>query len=341
MQKLKSRVAAICLGLATTAMTATGALAADSVEIRFTSFAPANDFINAEIINSFMDRVVEDSEGTLSYRLFPGGTLGRNPAEQVKLVQDGIADAGLVVPAFTPGAYDLYGVVEVPGLIETPVEGAVLLAEAHAEGLLAAPEGTHILGLFTSEMNGIHLRQEIADLGGLEGKRLRSNGAPVVAGVERLSGVPVTGLSSTEVADGISRGTIDGAVMGPVAVNTFRASEVTRQHIRAPMGASAMMLLMNQDTWDSLPEPAKAAFQKHGGTEFARIAGAAFAQQEEKSFEQLLGMKGHSELSFDEATSAVFTERLGDLAPEWASQNPERGAVYDFAVETLGRLRDQ
>lgn len=341
MQRMTRRVAGIGLGLTLAALAFPGGAAAETVKLRFTSYAPATNFLNTEVITGFMDKVVADSEGTLTYQLFPGGTLGRNPAEQIKLVQEGVADAGLVVPAFTPGTYDLYGVVELPGLVEHPVEGATLLALAHEAGVLETPDRTHMLGLFTSEMNGIHLREPIADLDGLKGKRLRTNGAPVVAGVERLGGVPVTGLASTEVAEGVSRGTIDGAVIGPAALDAFRVSEVTRQHMRAPMGASAMMLVMNLNTWNKLPEPAKRAFEKHGGTSFAEFAGTIFARQADEAFARVTAMDGHSEFVFDEATAAGFNARIGDFGPEWAAANPQRAAVYDFAVETLGRIRGQ
>lgn len=338
MKHLTRPLAGLCLA----ALAAFGSpAAADTIKLRVSSYAPAGNFVNEQVIKGFLDRVVADAEGTLDYQLFPGGTLGRNPAEQLKLVQDGIADIAFVVPGFTPGAYDRYGIVEIPGLIHDAREGAAVLAAAHAAGLLETPERTRVLGVFSSDMNAIHLRDPVAGLDGLTGKSLRAVGKPQADGVTILGGVPVTGLASTEVAEAISRGTVDGAVMGAASLDAFRASEVAVQHIRVPMGSAALMLPMNLGTWEKLPAPARAAFEKHGGMAFAEATGAIFHEQDETYFAKITAKPGHSELALDDAARAAYLEKVAAVGRDWAAQGAERKAVYDFAIKTLESLRGE
>lgn len=330
-------------GLCAAALMAVGAsqAAADTINLRISSFDPAGSFINDEIIAGWMDRVVADSEGTITYQLFPGGTLGRNPAEQLRLVQDGIADIAFVIPAFTPGAYDRYGVAELPGLAENAVEASVMLGEAYAAGLLETPERTHVLGVFSSDMNRIHLRAPIDTLADLSGRSFRANGLPATLAVRSLGGAPVTGMTSTEVAEGLSRGTIDGAIQGSAALTAFRGGEVTKMHIRAPMGNSAMMFPINLATWNKLPDVAKAAFEKHGGVGFSQFAGEIIMKYDDAAFDALVAMDGHAEFPFEGAVADEALAKLAAVGTEWVSANADRQAVYDHAVATVERLRGQ
>jgi TRAP-type C4-dicarboxylate transport system substrate-binding protein len=68
------------------------AVAQEKVTLRVASFMPPQGFLDKVIVIPFLDKVVADSKGTLEYKWFPGGTLGRAPAEQLALVQNGVAD---------------------------------------------------------------------------------------------------------------------------------------------------------------------------------------------------------------------------------------------------------
>ncbi|MCB1395629.1 MAG: TRAP transporter substrate-binding protein DctP [Rhodobacter sp.] len=333
-------------GLSLAALAAMGTLApqaasADTVTLRVASYAPAGNFVNDEIIAGFLDQVVADSEGTLAYQIFPGGTLGRNPAEQLRLVQDGVADIALILPSFTPGALDTYGVIEIPGLIHDPYEGSVALAEAFSAGLLPTPDRTHMLGVFSTDVNIVSLSSPIESLDALAGLRIRVVGRPQAEAVEFLGAVPTSGITSPETAEAVSRGTVDGAVMGPGALVAYRVSEVVHQHIRLPMGAPAMLLPMNENTWNRLSEPARAAFERHGGEVFAHFAGEIFARQAAHYMQVNLDMDGHSQLEVDDAAMARFTEGTRPIAASFADRGAEFGAVLESMNASLERLRAQ
>ena len=328
-------------GLAAAAVALAGASAAsaDTIRLRVASYTPAGNFTNELILAPFLDRVVADSEGTLEYQLFPGGTLGRNPVEQARLVQDGVADIAYVLPVFTPGELDPYAVIEIPGLIHSPLEGSIALAEAYSAGLLPTPAGTRLLGLFSSDVNILSTATEIDSLAGLQGLRIRTAGRPQANAVELLGGVPTSGLTSSETAEAVARGTVDGVVMGPGALVAFRVNETVTTHIQLPMGAPAFLVLMNENTWQSLSKAARAAFVKHGGERFAHIAGQTFSEQEANFLSATLALEGHRELPVDDAMLADFTELTARLNEEFAARGPGFGAVLESVQGTLERLR--
>ncbi|WP_424830482.1 TRAP transporter substrate-binding protein DctP [Ruegeria sp.] len=338
MQVLKMGASALGLAIAVALSTATS-VAAEKVTLKFASFTPAKGFNYDEVMIAFLDKVVADSEGTLDYKAFPGGTLGRNPSEQLKLVQDGIADIAFVVPSYTAGAFPNWGVTEIPGLVLNVEESAIALQRAVEDGIIETPEGVEMVGVFSSEVNSLHGTSEFTSLDDLKGLRIRAIGKPQIEAINRLGGTAVSNLRATEVAEGISRGTADATVMGHIALESFRVKDATNSHIRVPMGAVGLLLPLNKDTWDSLPEPAKAAFRKHGYANFAKFAGEGFARGNAEAAERIYSREGETELVVTDEVMADFLGRIGDVENVWIDGDPERQKVYDYFVETLEEIR--
>ena len=151
---------ALTLGLAASAavtlattVVATTAMAADAVKLKVATFTPPQAFLTKQVMVPWLEEVVADSHGTLSYKLFPGGVLGRSPAQQLKLVQDGVADLALVVPDYTPGVFTSWSVVGIPGMFETSMEAGIALQRALETGLTNKPEGVVVLGVFSTGIN--------------------------------------------------------------------------------------------------------------------------------------------------------------------------------------------
>ncbi|MFN0304974.1 MAG: hypothetical protein ACKVQU_32005 [Burkholderiales bacterium] len=92
----------MCAAIAV-AMSFASALHAQPVVLKFASFESAQAPFTAKVFTTWAEDVTKASNGALKVEMFVGGTLGRNPLQQLKLVQDGIADLAWTVPGYTPG----------------------------------------------------------------------------------------------------------------------------------------------------------------------------------------------------------------------------------------------
>ncbi len=77
---------------------------AQTIKLRFGSIEPPGAPITARALTPWAKDVSAASGGTLDIEMYTGGTLGRNPMQQVKLLQDGVADFVWASPALTPVA---------------------------------------------------------------------------------------------------------------------------------------------------------------------------------------------------------------------------------------------
>lgn len=312
---------------------------AEPVTLKVATFSSEQGYQTQNVLVAFLDRVVADSEGTLDYKLFAGGVLGRSPAEQLKLLQDGVADMAFVIPDYTPGALDSWGVVAIPGLIENAAEASIALERATAAGLLDVPDGVKMLGIFSSEVNYIHGKEQFTGLDDLAGKQIRAVGKAQIEALNRLGGVAVSSLRATEVAEGMSRGTVDATLMGYLALESFRVEDASSSHLELPMGVIALLYPMNEATWNSLPEPAKAAFEKHAGAAFAQEAGAVMDSGSARVQERLHNREGESVTEISPELREEFEARLGDIETVWIGEDPERQRLFDEFTAILQDIR--
>jgi TRAP-type C4-dicarboxylate transport system substrate-binding protein len=83
------------------------------------------------------EEVAKASGGALKIEVFPDGVLGRNPLQQLKLVQDGVADLTWTVPGCTPGRFEDTEVPELPLLLTSATKGSLAMTKLHKKGPLA------------------------------------------------------------------------------------------------------------------------------------------------------------------------------------------------------------
>lgn len=305
------------------------AAAQQKVTLRVASFMPPQGFLAEKIVRPFMDRVVADSEGTLDYRWFPGGTLGRAPAEQLRLVQDGVADVAIVIPAYTPGAYEDYDVSQLPGLASDTRTASMALWKVYEAGMLPTPDRVKVLGLVTTASNVLHTRKPTPAVKDLAGQKIRAAGGLQMAMVDALGAAAVGNIRGPEIAEALSRNLLDGVLMDWIGIKEFRVDRLASYHIDYDFGRLATMVPINAATWERLPAPAKAAFEKHLGLAYAEIAGKAFDDAVVEFRNEYVASGEHKAETFSAADVAQIQRDFVPVVDGWKAAGPQRGALVD------------
>ena len=317
------------VALITIAMAAGSAAAQDKTTLKIATFTPAGTFVVKQLFEPLLDKVVAESEGTLDYKIFAGGTLGRNPAEQLSLVQNGIADMAYVVPSYINGVYEGYNVAQLPLVTDNSEETAAGLWNAFEKGLIQTPDGVHMISVFANGQNGLHLAADVKSATDIEGRKIRVGGQIQEDTIQALNAIPVGNLPAPSVAESLSRGVVDGAFMDWGAIQSFRVDKVTSAHIDFPFGALPVMIPMNQKTWDGLSAPAKAAFEKYGGRAFAIEMGKKFDDYGEQVKQTIRDEGGHTIVEPTEEERAELDKLVGHVVADWAGAGEGRQAILD------------
>ncbi|MGE0734289.1 MAG: TRAP transporter substrate-binding protein [Alphaproteobacteria bacterium] len=311
---------------------------AQQTVLKFAIFTPDSEMTFINVMQPFAKRVEADSKGTLKIDLFPNGALGRNPALQTKMVQDGIADIAWVIPSYTPGVYLDDDVFELPNIIQTSTEGSVAAWRLLQKGMLRGYEPYYMIGLFTTTPYTFHTNFKVTKPEDLKGKKIRAVGAVATESVKALGAVP-EGMPFTQLVEAISRGVIDGTTSHQISLHDFGVVRVTNSHYLGRIGSVTLGIFMNKAKFESLPAVAKAAIEKNRGEQLS----LAFGNMSETRNKQL-----NAEWAKDPkrtvtiptaAQTAAWDKMLSPVVTTWEAKDPRNKALLAAMRQELANIR--
>jgi TRAP-type C4-dicarboxylate transport system substrate-binding protein len=312
--------------------------AAQPVTLKFASFEPPQAPITGSVFMPWAEEVTKASGGALKIEVFPGGVLGRSPLQQLKLVQDGVADLTWTVPGYTPGRFDDCEVAELPFLINTATEGTLAMSRLHAKGMLAGFDDIKLMLIGTVPANNVHSRTPVKTLADLKGKRLRIGSSQIAKLAEALGAVPVQ-IGGNQVAESLSRGVIDGSLNEWNFVATFKIDEVVSHHLVAPMGTVAVMVPMLKSRYDALSPQAKAALDKLSGDALARRFGGVVDKASDATRERVSKSGKNTVTVLQGAEVEAWRKAVEPVSAAWRQAKPKNEQLYQAMSAELANVR--
>ncbi len=205
------------------------------------------------------EQLEKGSGGRIVVKRFPNAQMGPTPAHY-DLARTGQADVSWFLHGGTPGRFPLTEIINLPFMVGSSEIGTKVLNDAELRGkyLDAEHKGLKVLMLFTHQPGGPHTtKKPIRTLEDFKGLRLRFASPTVRDLVGALGATPV-GVPPTEIAEQLSKGTIDGAFMdyGGVGI-AFKLGGTIKHSTELYCYVTSFGLGMNEDFWSKLPADLK------------------------------------------------------------------------------------
>jgi len=308
-------------------------------ELKFAAFPPPQGALIQDVLGPWTKDVNEALKGTVNIRLFPGGTLGRDPVQQYKLVRDRVVDIGYVVQGYTPGDFPDATILELPFLIENSLEGSVGHWRMHERGLMRGYDKVKVLGLFSIPPQSLHASVKLTRIEDLKGLKIRSAGPYQSAAIELLGGTPVSGIPVPQAAEAISRGVVQGVLSDWNGMIAFRISDAVKYHYEVPIGTAAAGIFMNLEAFNALPQAAKAAIESRSNQVLSRLHGIEFDKRYRENIEKTKAEKDRTFTFPSAAERADIKRRLQPITDRWIQENPEGRKRYDAFVAIVDDIR--
>lgn len=301
------------------------AMANEQITLRFSSFEPLQAFITSKILTPWTQRVTAESQGTLKIEMYPGGTLGRDPAGQLKLVLDGVADIAWIVPGYTPGRFDPVMVVELPFVVPDAYAGSVALTRMFEKGLLKGGGFDDVKFLCVCTNNPIFVNTNFpaTKIEDIKGRKFRAAGPVSLNVIKSLGAIPVGGITGPVLAENLSRGVIDGTLNEWNALQTFRVLDVAKNQIILPLGSTSLMVVMNKAKYASLPPAAKAGLDKNSGEVFAKLFGRMFDQNNDAVFQAAKNDRNRTITILNAEQQKPWRTAVQPAIDEWKKSTPD------------------
>lgn len=315
---------------------AMGTTIASAETLRLSSFEPPAAYITSKIITPWAEDVTAASKGELEIEVFAGGTLGRSPAQQLKLVEDGVADIAWVIPGYTPGRFDVGTVGELPFLVQDATSGSAAMWSMYEQGYFTGDyDKFKLLCVCVSSPAFIGATKEVNVPADVEGLKMRAPGPTQLKVLEALGAVPIGGITATTVAESLSRGLIGGSLLEFSASETFSMDEVVTHYNTVTLGATPMLILMNKERYEGLSDAAKAAIDQYAGESFSKRFGSMFDEYVSAARERIVEQYSPTIVDPDEALSEAWKTAVAPATTAWIDGRENGQEIYDAFTRAL------
>ncbi|WBU64203.1 TRAP transporter substrate-binding protein [Paracoccus aerodenitrificans] len=299
------------------------------VTLRVHHFLSADAPMHADVLAPWEKMVEEASGGRIDVQLYPSMQLGGKPPQLFDQARDGIVDISWTLLGYTPGRFPIAEVFELPFMSSTAVATTNALQEFQAKYLGEELGEVHPLLIHAPSAYKFHMADtQVGSLEDLSGLKIRAPSRAMTDGLNAL-GATAVGMPVPEVAQSLTTGVIDGAVIPWEVVGSLRIEDVTEGHTElgvenGGIANSVMALVMNKAKYEGLPGDLKKVIDDNSGAALAALAGEAFDNAEQAERQKYVD-SGASITVIPEAELGPWYEASQPVIDAWVQSMNDAG----------------
>lgn len=305
------------------------------IELSLAGFTPATSTAG-QVAEAWAKGIEEATGGRVIITRYWGGTLlkGKNMHEGVI---KGIADIGYCVFGYTPGRFPLWQAMSLPvGFPDTTVANRVQW-EVYQKFKPKELADTKVCSLYTCSPCSIWSKVPIRTLEDFQGVELRATGFCAKM-VEALGGVPV-GAPQPEVYEMLAKGIVDGTWSSLDVIKSYKQADVTDYVILNGLYVSQFYIVMNLDTWNSLPADIQKIIDDFA-EEHVEMAGE-FWEQKHKEGLQYAKDQGLEIITLSPAELARWKEAVKPMLDDYVKRMETEGLPGREFLDEIIRLNEK
>ncbi len=322
------------------ALVASAAVAEPTV-LRMNNYEPPAGVTNQNFYQPWVDRVNAADPDALRIEYFPGGGLGRDPTTQLEVVENGVADLAYILAPYHAGRFPDNLVLNFPFLGENTTEASIAASRLYQSGKMRGYDTVVPIGIMGSPVTLFNSVKPINSIDDIKGMRVRAADGIWAKLVQALGGVPVTNIPVNQSAENMSRGVIDASLDNWVSIDLFKNYEVAKNAYVVPFGQVITIMGINKETYEGLPENAKAALDSVSYDEYAKMWGGVIDGLSSTAEQRLRDDPDYTVVDFSAEDRAKIEAALEGIRQEWFAEDPQNEDVYNSFKAELEKVRSE
>lgn len=313
------------------------------VIIRFSSMNPAEDNKNAVVTQAWINHIEKETNGGIKFETYYNNT-ACEAEDQLEAARTGIVDIGDAFSAFWGDNFTLWELFNLPFQYDFP--DGYAFSHATAQMITEFPEfieqveaqGVHFILLHGDGVGQTYTNKPIYTIDDVKGKIINAGSVSDKKMLE-MFGASTEMLGPMDVYDNVSKGVIDGfdqCYTGSFCTGAIDGAKYATELNGAHQG---WFYVMNNDTYNSLPDEYKKYFDFDQTKEFMYLLGYQFAQDEIYYRDQIEQSGRVTIIKPTDEEYARFQEAAKPMVQDWIDTVTAAGydgqAMYDRWVELL------
>ena len=285
-------------------------------------------------VEAFFERVTKATDGSLTVKLFSGGTLASGKTT-LNAIRSGTADMGLIIDVYTPSNLPVSALLsdmavwgEDPRVMAAAANEMMMVdCEECKEDFLE--EKVLPLAIYSTSPYYLLCRDvEIVSADDWKGKKLRGTGAMGVLAAN-MGATPVN-ITSAEAYEAMQRGQVDCIMLPTPLLKSYSLWDVVTNVSNFPLGTyhGNNFLNINTKVWKKLSKEEKRAIGDNIAHAVTDMARAYF--EDDVNVRATAESKGIKWIEVDDSFSAAVqvqrendVQRVTELAKKRGVENPE------------------
>lgn len=290
--------------------------------LRFSHFLPPGHYFDNDV-HAWGEALAEASGGALDVQVFPAGQMGA-PADHYAMVRDGIVDAAWVNFGYTPGAFPIADLIDLPYSLEVPRDVAsVAVNEWYGQYAAQEMPDVHFCLAHVGAPGALHSAQPIALPSDVAGLQVRPGSGALARFIADLGGSAVQ-VPATEARQAIERGVANAITFPWGSIDFFGITDAVPYHIADTLYYVGAGIVINKARYDALSPEMQAAVDSVCNSEWAVNVGASWVEFENAGM-QVLADKGHTIHELTPEELAAWHEAAQPSYDRWAAAMTEAG----------------
>lgn len=318
--------------------TATHVAAADEHrKLKITSLLPASHYLWEHGLNVFTKSVTEGTQNGVGFEAYPAAQLGK---DFYGVLNSGLSDISMILTAYSPDKFPMSSVAELPGFYSSSCEATAKFWHlAKPGGVLAESEydplGLHVIFVHTSSpFQLMTASKKVEKPEAMRGLKIWAGGSGISKSVESLGAVPIQ-LTSVELYDAVTRGTVDGAAFPYLSTMQYNLNGHLKYALEGlQLGSGSFIVAMTNRTWDGLTDDQRAVITQAGMDAQKKLC-AWVDGENDKARDRFVAEDGLVVTTLTAEEAKVWGEALQSSVLNWSSTMDAAGKDGKKLVEAM------
>jgi len=320
-----------------------GAALAQEVTLRLHQFLPPVATVPAKILKPWGEKVAAASGGRIAVQHFDAMSLGGRPPELMDQARDGVVDLTMTVVGYTPGRFPRTEVFELPFMMTNPVATSLAFWEMMESDFQGNEySDVKVLGAWVHGPGVIHGKDPITKLEDFKGRTVRGPTRVINDMLSELGAEPV-GMPLPSIPEAMSKGVINATVIPWEVTPAVRLSELVSNHTEftgpESLYTATIVLVMNKDRYNALPDDLKAILDAESGAALSEFA-AQVMWDHDAPGRAIAEKAGNSIIQLDEAEVARWKAAAQPVIARWIAEMDGKGIDGQALIEKARSLID-
>lgn len=250
----------------------------DVVTLRVHHFLPPSSNAQAKFMEPWCAKINKESAGRLKCQIYPAMQMGGTPPQLFDQAKDGVADIVWAVPGYQAGRFLVSEVFELPFMGISGEKSSRAFWTYAMKNATEEYKGVRPIVFHVISGMAIHsTSKQVKTLADFKGLKLRAPTRMATRMVTAFGATPVP-MPVPQVAESLSKGVVDAAMVPWEVVPTLKIQEIVKFHTETDpsmplLSTTTFIFGMNPAKYESLPADLKKVIDANSGPDVSAWAG--------------------------------------------------------------------